>query len=137
MFYVSLAVSVLYCLLATPLVSILYGQSYIKAVVPLRIITWYTAFSYLGVARNIWVVCENKQKYIWPIYLSAALSNVVLNLLLIPLFGCAGAAVASLAAQVITTMVTPFFIRELKPNAKLMVEAILLIDVFKFRRKKD
>lgn len=129
-FYISAAVSLAITCLARPVVHIMYGEAYLPAVGPLRVITWYTAFSYLGVARNAWVVCENRQKHLIWIYASAAVSNVVLNILLIPRWGAVGAAAASLAAQVITTMVTPFFISGMKENGKLMVEAILLKDIF-------
>lgn len=135
-FYISVVVSVLFCLLAYPLVFHLYGDAYLPAVAPLRIVTWYTAFSYLGVARGAWVVCENKQKYLIWIYLSAALSNVVLNLLLIPPLGACGAALASCAAQVVTIAV-PFLMPPLRPNAILMAEAIALkgVSLSKKQRK--
>lgn len=97
---------------------------------PLRIIVWYTAFSYLGVARNAWVVCEGRQRWLKYLYASAALINVALNALLIPALGPSGAALASLATQVSTTMVLPFLIRPLRPNAMLMLEGILLRGVF-------
>ncbi len=129
-FYLSLTVSLGITLLSKPIVSILYGQDYLPAVVPLSIITWYTAFSYLGVARNAWIVCQNKQRYLIWVYLSAAVVNVALNAILIPTFRAPGAAAASLLAQVITTMVAPFFIRPLRPNAMLMLEAISLKGVF-------
>ena len=125
-FYVSAFVSLLFTVLAEPVFRILYGEAYLPAVNPLRIITWYTAFSYLGVARNAWIVGKNKQKYLIWIYLSAALSNIVLNLLLIPVWGASGAALASLATQFITILVVPFLIKPLRRNSLLMLEAILL-----------
>ena len=91
---------------------------------PLRVVTWYTAFSYLGVARNAWIVCENKQKYLKYIYFFAAFCNVLLNYLLIPILGSVGAAIASLITQISTTMIVPFFIKPLRKNSILMVEAI-------------
>ena len=75
------------CLVAKPFILILYGETYLPAVGPLRIVVWYTAFSYLGVARNAWMVCENRQKYLKYLYVSAAVLNVVLNLALIPSWG--------------------------------------------------
>lgn len=125
-FYVSLFVSLVFTLLAEPIVYILYGKEYLPAVAPLRIITWYTAFSYLGVAKNAWVVCKDRQKYLVYVYAAAALSNVVLNLIFIPGLGASGAAMASLTAQIMTTLVVPFFIKGLRENSKMMVEAILL-----------
>lgn len=125
-FYVSLFVSLCFTVLAKPVISILYGNAYLPAVTPLRIITWYTAFSYLGVARNAWIVCKDRQRYLIYVYMSAAIGNVVLNLIFIPIWGASGAAVASLTAQILTTMVVPFFIEGLRENSKLMVKAILL-----------
>lgn len=127
--YMAAAVSLVICLLAEPIVRILYGEAYLPAVQPLRIVVWYTAFSYLGVARNAWMVCENKQKYLKYLYSSAAGINVVLNLLLIPRFGASGAATASLITQISTTVLLPALITPLRPNAKLMIEAVLLKNV--------
>ncbi len=129
-FYVALAVSSLFCLAAKPFITILYGETYLPAVGPLRIIVWYTAFSYLGVARNAWMVCENRQKYLKYLYFSAAVLNVLLNLLLIPPWGASGAAAASLITQIATIVLLPALIRPLRPNSKLMLDAILLRGVF-------
>lgn len=134
-FYLSIFMSLLICVFSRPLVEILYGPAYIPAVSPLRIVVWYTAFSYLGVARNAWIVCENKQKYLKYIYFGAALINVVLNLLFIPQWGASGAAAASLITQIATTAFLPAFIRELRPNARLMAEAVCLRDVFPGSKK--
>lgn len=125
-FYLSVFVSLCFTVLAKPLISILYGEKYLPAIAPLRIITWYTAFSYLGVARNAWVVSKERQKYLFGIYASSAAANVILNYLLIPSMGASGAAIASLAAQVLTTMVVPFFIKDMRENSMLMLDAILL-----------
>ena len=46
-FYLSVAVSAVITLLARPAVSLLYGEAYLPAVMPMQVITWYTAFSYL------------------------------------------------------------------------------------------
>lgn len=125
-FYMSVAVSLGFTIFAKPVIYILYGESYLPAVNPLRIITWYTAFSYLGVARNAWVVAEARQKYLFPIYAASAVANVVLNYLLIPSLGASGAAIASLAAQVFTTLVVPFFINGMRENSMLILDAIIL-----------
>ena len=136
-FYISVFVSMLICICAYFIVLILYGEAYLNAVNPLRVVTWYTAFSYLGVARNAWVVCEDKQKYLIWVYSSAAVANVILNFIFIPVFKASGAALASLIAQVITTMVVPFFIKDLRPNAKLMLEAMLLKNILPKRKKSN
>lgn len=127
-FYGALAMSLVVCLLAEPIVLLLYGEAYAPAVQPLRIVVWYTAFSYLGGARNAWVVCENAQKSLKYLYIGAAAINVALNLVLIPLWGTSGAALASLVTQISTTVFLPVLIPALRPNAKLMLEALVLKD---------
>ncbi|MBQ8623885.1 MAG: flippase [Oscillospiraceae bacterium] len=128
--YTALFISLIICIFARPIIGILYGEDYLPAVAPLRIIVWYTAFSYLGVARNAWVVCENKQRYLKYLYISAAVINVVLNIVLIPWIGTVGAALASLITQISTAVILPVIIPPLRPNAKLMLDALLLKDVF-------
>lgn len=126
-FYISAFVSIIFTVFGEFVITILYGDTYLPAVAPLRIITWYTAFSYLGVARNAWIVCENKQKHLKYIYATAAFSNVILNIIFIPWLGAVGAAIASLFAQIITTIVVPFFIKDMRSNSIMIIEAIFFI----------
>jgi O-antigen/teichoic acid export membrane protein len=135
-FYASMLVSTLICVLAGPLVPLVYGEEYLPAVQPLRVTVWYTAFSYLGVARNAWVVCENQQKYLKFLYLGSAVLNVVLNLLLIPYRGAVGAAAASLITQISAMTLFPLLIRSFRPNVKLMAEAVLLRGVLPGRKSR-
>lgn len=125
-FYISIFVAICFCFFGKLAIKILYGDDYLPAADSLKIITWYTAFSYLGVARDAWIVCENKQKYLVKIYVLAAVINVVLNFLFIPAFGSSGAATASLITQVFTGILLPLSIKELRENAVLMLNAILL-----------
>lgn len=136
-FYLSVFASLAISLLASPITLILYGEAYLPSAAPLRIMTWYTAFSYLGVARNAWMVCENKQKYLLPLYSGAALTNVVLNYIMIPIWGASGAAAASLITQITTIFVFPSLIRELRPNAKMMLDAVLLRKILPEKTKKS
>ena len=124
-FYISIIVSVVFVVFAELLIGVVYGEAYLPAVMPLRVITWYTSFSYLGVARDAWIVGKNKQKYLIYIYIFAAIANVGLNIVLIPLWGAVGAAVASLIAQMATIFV-PLVIKPLRHNTILIIEAILL-----------
>ena len=134
-FYVSIFVSFVFAIFGELIVQILYGKAFLPAANPLRIIAWYTAFSYLGVARDAWIVSKNKQKYLFYIYFTAAILNVGLNIVFIPILGTAGAALASLVTQIVTSIIFPLFIKPLRPNAKLMLEAIFFKDVFNRRNE--
>lgn len=135
-FYVSVFVSVAFLLFGDLVIWILYGEAYMPSSMPLKIVSWYTAFSYLGVARNAWFVCNNQQKYLKFMYIPAALLNIAINFALIPIWGASGAALASLITQIFTSIILPYCIPSLRPNARLMIEAILLKDVLPKRQKK-
>lgn len=125
-FYLSIAVSLLFLLLGDVVIRVLYGEEYLPAAAPLKIITWYTSFSYLGVARETWIVCENRQKHLKFLYAGSAVVNVILNALMIPHYGASGAAAASLITQFSTIFVFPLLIKDLRPNAIMMLQAIAL-----------
>lgn len=128
--YVSIAAAACFVIFAPLIIRLLYGDAYLPAIGPLRIITWYTIFAFLGVARNAWIVCENQQKYLKYMYLSAAFINIGLNYFMIPLWGASGAALASLVTQVCTSLILTCFWKDMRPNVKLMVDALLLKDIF-------
>lgn len=125
-FYVSTFVSVILAVFATPIVRILYGEYYMPCVPLVRIITWYTCFSYIGTARAAWTVAKGFQKHLYKINLLSAIANVFLNLLLIPSMGAVGAALASLIAHMLITVFFPFFIKDMRKNSILIIEAMLL-----------
>lgn len=110
--------------LAKPIIYILYGADYAPAVTALGIVVWYTTFSYMGAVRNIWILANEQQRYLWVINLSGASANVVLNALLIPHWGVNGAAVASLVTQIFTNFVLGFLLRPIRANNALILKAM-------------
>jgi O-antigen/teichoic acid export membrane protein len=123
-------------LFAGVIIRILYGASFHQAVSALRIVVWYTTFSYLGAVRNIWILAEGKQRYLWMINLSGAVANVLLNAGLIPEMGVNGAALASLVTQIFTNVVVGFLIEPIRKNNVLMLRGLnpkYVADVFRFR----
>lgn len=129
-FYVSAFVSLMFVIFGKFGIGLLYGKAYLPAALPLSVVTWYTAFSYFGVARDAWIVCNQKQKYLKYMYVFAAAINIGLNVIFIPMWGAAGAAFASLITEISTSILLPLCIKEIRPNAKLMLEAIMLKEVF-------
>ena len=134
--YLSLAQSAAMTLLAKPIILILYGTDYSPAVAGLRIVVWYTTFAYIGSARNIWILSEQKQKYLWIINLSGASANVLLNALLIPHFGLNGAAIASLVTQFFTNFIVTFFIKPIRRNNTLIFRGLDIRQVVRYFKKE-
>lgn len=122
--YLSLALSLFETIFAHWIIRILYGADYDPAIGILRIIVWYSSFSYYGGAKDVWILAEQKQKYLLWLNLSGALGNVLLNALWIPRFGAMGAAVASLCTQFFANIVMGFVIKELRYNNVLMIKSL-------------
>ena len=122
--YLSLLQSLVITLFSGLIIKILYGAAYSASINALKLIVWYTTFSYLGSVRNIWILAENKQKYLWIINLSGALANVALNYILIPITGIMGAALASLVTQIFTNVIIGFIIRPIGYSNTLMLRAL-------------
>ena len=118
--YSSLMVSLFICVLSKIIVGILYGQAYSSAVSALKIVVWYTTFSYMGSVRNIWIIAEKKQQYMWIINLFGATVNIVLNFIMIPIWGICGAAAASVATQIFTNVGVCWLIKPLRYNLNIV-----------------
>lgn len=139
MIYLSLAQSIGFTLLAKPVVDILYGAQYTASIPVLQVLIWYTTFSYIGATRDVWILANNKQNLLWIVNLSGAVINVIVNYLLIPIWGAIGAAVASLLSQFFTNVIMGYLIAPLRPSNKLMLESLnpnILIGMMRSLRKK-
>lgn len=122
--YLTLAQSVCFTVLARPIVFILYGSAYSAAVPVLQVLVWQMPFSYMGAVRNIWILGEERYQFLWKINLSGALFNVLLNALMIPHWGAVGAALASVTTQVFTNFILGFFLKPLRRNNALLLQAL-------------
>lgn len=136
--YLALAQAITFSFLADFIVKLLYGIEYAGSAVILRILCWQFVFSCLGLVRNVWVLTEQKQRYLWIINLSGASFNVVLNCLLIPGMGAKGAAVATLLTQAFTNFIIGFVINPIRQNNTLLLQGIrpatLLAEIKNIRR---
>lgn len=127
---ISVVAAVGISIFAKQLILILYGDGYTNSVNALRIVSWSTAFSYLGVARSIWVVPNGQQRFEKYLAAIGATCNAILNYLMIPLWGIIGAAIATLATQIITNFFCGVFFKPLRENMMLIWKALDLRCLF-------
>ena len=120
----SLAQSIGMTLLARPIVLLTYGEQYGESIHALRLVVWYTTFSYIGAVRSVWILANGLQKYLWAINLSGALANVLLNAVLIPIMGISGAAIASIVTQFFTNVLVGYLIPAFRPNNRLLARSL-------------
>ncbi len=131
--WMCIGVSTIICVLAPLIISVLYGEEFMGSVNTLRIAIWCETFSMIGTARGIWILAEDKNKYV-KYYLSIGVAvNFILNIVMIPLLGIEGAAIATLVTQFTTSMIAPLFFKATREHTKIVLESFC----FTWLRKKD
>ena len=62
--WVSIMFALISFLFAELIIKILYGMEYIDAVDALKITVWGQMFAVISMTRSVWIICENKNKYV-------------------------------------------------------------------------
>ena len=78
----------------------------------------------MGAVRNVWILAEGKQRYLWIINLSGALTNVILNIIFIRLWGAEGAALASVITQMFTNFIIGLILKPIRHNNVLIIRSL-------------
>ena len=123
-FYLSLLQNITITLFAPLIIRIICGDAYADSVNMLRIVVWYTSFSYLGSVRDVWILAEGKHRYLWVINLSGAVFNFALNMIVIPRFGGIGAAVVCVFTQFFTNFLVGFIVKPIRRNNMLFLSSL-------------
>ena len=97
--WMSIAIGLTITFMAKFIIIKLYGLPYAFSADVLIIHIWAGVFVSLGVVSGKWLLLENLQRYSFYRTLAGAVSNIILNLWLIPKYGVKGAAFATLMSQ--------------------------------------
>ena len=90
-------------LLSGWLVNLLYGAEYHRAAPVLSIHIWAGVFVFMGVASSKYLLAENLQRFSFILRVSGAICNIILNFILIPIYGIKGAAIATVVSQCVAS----------------------------------
>lgn len=90
--------------LSTTIVTVLFGDAYKQSGTILSIHIWASVFVFLGVASGKWFLAENQQLLSLQRTVLGAMTNIILNLLLITKFGVLGAAWSTVLSYAIAAM---------------------------------
>ncbi|WP_457549426.1 flippase [Archaeoglobus sp.] len=82
-------------LLAEPIIKLIYGYKYLPSVSALQVLIWSEVFVFIGVVYNQILISANKQNIIIILTGTSAIINIILNILLIPIYGIVGAGIAT------------------------------------------
>jgi O-antigen/teichoic acid export membrane protein len=99
--WLGIFISTIVSLLSYELISILYGKQYIEAYKVLSIYSWSIFVLYWMAGISTMNYIENTTKLAFYAVAISSISNVVLNLILIPLFGINGAAISFIISQLL------------------------------------
>ena len=122
--WISIIFSIFVTCFSKIIILILYGKKFIKANATLKIAVWFEVFSIIGCARSIWILCENKNKYVKYYLFIGAIINIVLNYFLIQNYGINGAAIATLITQFVTSIIAPLCFKATRPFTKIVLNSI-------------
>jgi len=95
MSWIALTIAVVISFIATPLITISLGVEYAEAGSILTLHIWSGIFVFLSIASSKWLLEENMTRFSSVSTACGALSNILLNLILIPRYGGQGAAIAT------------------------------------------
>jgi O-antigen/teichoic acid export membrane protein len=121
-FVVALAVSSL----AVPLVDLLLGEKMTGSAAILSIHVWGGVFAAMRALLSRWLLLEDLVRISLWTTVCGALTNVTLNLLLIPEFGGRGAAMATVTSYAVAGYLSLFLSRQTRPIALKMSKAMAL-----------
>jgi O-antigen/teichoic acid export membrane protein len=107
------------------LVRIAYGEAFAGAIPVQMVHAWILLFACIGVARGQVCVLEGWTRFHLAATVAGALLNVGLNWLLIPRYGPVGAAIATLAAQVLAAWLSTYFYKPARMLAWTQTWALL------------
>ena len=135
----AIAIAIPVTFLSDTIINFLFGSSYSQAGPVLALHIWAAIFVFLGVARSNWIINENLQKYGMIFTISGGISNIFLNLWLIPKIGIMGAAIATVISQIISAWFLSVIIKKTRKaffmQLKSITRAILIYPMIKSARK--
>jgi O-antigen/teichoic acid export membrane protein len=137
MFWMGVSVGLVIMLFGESIISLLFGEVYTNAYMALVFNIWNGIFISQAIARGIWMISENLQIYRLYSNIIVAVLNISINILLIPIYGIAGAAIATLITQFIGTWVISLFWKPIRQSTYDMIKSINPIYLIKFIFKNE
>lgn len=111
------------------IVMTLFGQEFDEGGVVLVVHAWASVFVFVGVASGKWYIAENLQNIAMVNTTVGAVSNVALNLALIPRFGIIGAALATVASYGVAAYLMNAFWARTRINFMMITKSIIFLRV--------
>jgi PST family polysaccharide transporter len=131
------AIAIPITFLSRPLILLLFGESYAAASPILAIHIWATLFYFLGIAQGPWNITEGLMNLSLKRTLITAMVNIILNLILIPLYAGIGAAISTVTSYVCGAFLANIINDKSRRIFFLQAESIFFSRYFKQIRVKN
>lgn len=125
-FWTSILIAILTTLIGHELITLTFGKAYVSAGIVLAILMFTSAFTAIDCASSRYLMVEGMEKKIAIRTLLALIINVVLNSLLIPIYGIEGAAISTSITIIFSSYLINFMDKDLKQLSRICTNAITL-----------
>lgn len=125
-FWPSVAVAGVSTFYGDMIIRVTFGEAYAGSAATLTIVMWTAAFTALGSVTTRFLTVEGLEKKIAFRVFMALILNVILNFVLIPIYGIEGAAASTLICVIVSMYFIDMFDGKLKTLVKLKNKAITL-----------
>jgi O-antigen/teichoic acid export membrane protein len=126
MLWLAIVIAIIVTVLSDWLIPILYGDNFNESVQVLQISIWASIFVFYGCVKGRWLIIENMQKYSFICTFIGAITNVIANIILIPIYGIVGASIATLIAHIFSAVIIPLFYKKDRVSLVMLINAVLL-----------
>jgi O-antigen/teichoic acid export membrane protein len=120
-----IALAAFVALSAPWLVRIVFGPGFEESVVVLRIHVWAMPFLFMRAALSRWIIMEGVYIVSLITHGAGAITNIVLNLVLIPRYGPVGAALATVVSYSVASFFSLFVYQGTRGVAGLMTRSVV------------
>lgn len=119
----SLPIAVGTTLLAEPIILLLFKSPYYPSVLALQIVVWILPFVFVNYIQGSLLTAMNRQVTVLKITAAALVLNIVMNLILIPMYSFLGAAFVTVISEIFSVALSFYVLSKLV--AKVQVHRIL------------
>jgi len=119
----AVVIAVLMTFLSVPLVELFFGAKYLVSAKVITVHIWACVFVFITIGGRKWIMAENLQIFALITAIIGAVSNVLLNLWLIPDYGVMGAAVATVISTASSGFLAYGIFRKTRPIFLMQLRA--------------
>ncbi|MBK9097586.1 MAG: flippase [bacterium] len=129
--WLAIGIAVPVTIFSDQIIQVLFGSDFASAAPVLTIYIWAGVAVFLNVASSQYLINENFTKLTFFRTLIGMIVNVVLNIILIPLYGIIGSAIATLVSYTIVTFILAFH-KDFKLQFIMMMKSIFGVSMIRY-----